>query len=106
MMATATVIEPRQARTDRPGADGHVALTPVLALEELTLGYDGHEVIQNLSLGVTPGQIYGLVGPSGGGKTTAMKMVNRLISITDGDITIDGRSVRQLELTKQALGQS
>ena len=40
-----------------------------------------------------------LVGPSGGGKTTAMKMVNRLISITEGDIRIDGTSVRSLDLT-------
>ncbi len=40
-----------------------------------------------------------LVGPSGGGKTTAMKMVNRLISITEGDIRIDGTSVRSLNLT-------
>jgi len=39
-----------------------------------------------------------LVGPSGGGKTTAMKMVNRLISITEGDIRIDGTSVGSLDL--------
>jgi osmoprotectant transport system ATP-binding protein len=41
-----------------------------------------------------------LIGPSGCGKTTALKMVNRLISITEGDITIDGESVRKLELTQ------
>jgi ABC-type proline/glycine betaine transport system ATPase subunit len=35
-----------------------------------------------------------LVGPSRGCKATAMKMVNRLITMTEGDITIDGRSVR------------
>ena len=45
-----------------------------------------------------------LVGPSGGGKTTAMKMVNRLISITEGDITIDGTSVRSLDLTELRRG--
>jgi osmoprotectant transport system ATP-binding protein len=45
-----------------------------------------------------------LVGPSGGGKTTAMKMVNRLISITEGDITIDGRSVKSLDLTELRRG--
>ena len=37
-----------------------------------------------------------LVGPSGGGKTTALKMVNRLIPFDEGDIRIDGRSVRDL----------
>ena len=36
-----------------------------------------------------------LVGPSGCGKTTAMRMVNRMIDITDGDILLDGRSVRE-----------
>ena len=37
-----------------------------------------------------------LVGPSGGGKTTALKIVNRLIPFDAGDIRIDGRSVRDL----------
>jgi len=41
---------------------------------------------------------------SGCGKTTALKMVNRLISISEGDITIDDRSVRQLELTQLRRG--
>ena len=52
-----------------------------------------------LSLTIPAGEICVLVGPSGGGKTTAMKMVNRLISITEGDIRIDGTSVRSLNLT-------
>jgi osmoprotectant transport system ATP-binding protein len=37
-----------------------------------------------------------LVGPSGGGKTTALKLVNRLIDFDEGDIRIDGRSIRAL----------
>jgi osmoprotectant transport system ATP-binding protein len=45
-----------------------------------------------------------LIGPSGCGKTTALKMVNRLISITDGDITIDGKSIRSLGLTELRRG--
>ena len=45
-----------------------------------------------------------LIGPSGCGKTTALKMVNRLISISGGDITIDGRSVRNLALTELRRG--
>ena len=58
------------------------------------------EAVSELSFEVPPGEICVLIGPSGCGKTTALKMVNRLISITDGDITIDGQSVRQLELTQ------
>jgi osmoprotectant transport system ATP-binding protein len=68
--------------------------------------YPGREraAVQDLSFEVTPGEICVLIGPSGCGKTTALKMVNRLISITDGDITIDGRSVRELELTQLRRG--
>ena len=50
--------------------------------------------ICELSLDVPAGEICVLVGPSGCGKTTAMRMVNRMIEITDGDILLDGDSVR------------
>ena len=45
-----------------------------------------------------------LVGPSGGGKTTALKLINRLIDFDDGDVTIDGRSVRDLPLVELRRG--
>jgi osmoprotectant transport system ATP-binding protein len=48
---------------------------------------------------VPAGAICCLVGPSGGGKTTAMKLVNRLIEFTEGDIVIGGRSVRSVDAT-------
>jgi osmoprotectant transport system ATP-binding protein len=45
-----------------------------------------------------------LVGPSGGGKTTALKMVNRLIPFDSGEIRIDGRDIRSLPLTELRRG--
>jgi osmoprotectant transport system ATP-binding protein len=60
----------------------------------------GRPAVENLTFEVAPGEICVLIGPSGCGKTTALKMVNRLISITDGDITINGASVRDLELSR------
>ena len=45
-----------------------------------------------------------LVGPSGGGKTTALKMINRLIDFEGGDISIDGQSVRSLDVTQLRRG--
>ena len=58
--------------------------------------YPGAEkpAVDHLSLEVPAGEICVLVGPSGCGKTTAMRMVNRMIDITDGDILIGGKSVR------------
>jgi osmoprotectant transport system ATP-binding protein len=47
-------------------------------------------VVQDLSFEVPEGEICVLVGPSGCGKTTSMRMVNRLIEITEGEILIDG----------------
>jgi osmoprotectant transport system ATP-binding protein len=51
--------------------------------------------VDALSLTVPAGEICVLVGPSGCGKTTAMRMVNRMIDITEGDILVGGRSVRK-----------
>jgi osmoprotectant transport system ATP-binding protein len=72
-----------------------------IVFENVTKRYPGRSqpAVTNLSLRIPAGEICVLVGPSGGGKTTAMKMVNRLIDITEGDITIDGRSVRSLDVT-------
>ncbi len=53
--------------------------------------------VRDLSLEVPAGDICVLVGPSGCGKTTAMRMVNRTVTITEGDILIDGTSVKERE---------
>jgi osmoprotectant transport system ATP-binding protein len=58
--------------------------------------YPGASVpaVDELSLEVPAGEICVLVGPSGCGKTTAMRMVNRTVEISSGDITVAGESVR------------
>jgi len=63
---------------------------------EATKRYAGSEAaaVESLSLEVEAGEICVLVGPSGCGKTTAMRMVNRMVEITDGDILVGDRSVR------------
>ena len=68
-----------------------------LDFREATKVYDGSSqpAVDRLSLEVPAGEICVLVGPSGCGKTTAMRMVNRMITITGGDILLDGRSVRE-----------
>jgi osmoprotectant transport system ATP-binding protein len=75
--------------------DGHRAAT--LEFRAATKRYPGQDepAVDRLSLEVPAGEICVLVGPSGCGKTTAMRMVNRMIDITDGDILLDGRSVRE-----------
>jgi osmoprotectant transport system ATP-binding protein len=77
-----------------------------VVFDHVTKVYPGRRqpAVDDLSLTIPPGEICVLIGPSGGGKTTALKMVNRLISITEGDILIDGRGVRGLDLTELRRG--
>jgi osmoprotectant transport system ATP-binding protein len=67
-----------------------------LEFRAATKRYPGTEraAVEALSLEVPAGEICVLVGPSGCGKTTAMRMVNRMIEISDGDILVGGESVR------------
>jgi osmoprotectant transport system ATP-binding protein len=60
--------------------------------------------VDDLSFTIPAGEICCLVGPSGGGKTTAMKLVNRLVELTSGDVRIGGRSVRELDPTELRRG--
>jgi osmoprotectant transport system ATP-binding protein len=78
-----------------------------IAFHGVTKRYAGREstpAIKDLSIEVPAGEICVLIGPSGSGKTTAMKMVNRLIDISDGDISIGGQSVRRMDLTELRRG--
>ena len=77
-----------------------------IVFDHVTKRYPGRAepAVDDLTLTVPEGEICVLVGPSGGGKTTAMKMVNRLIDITDGDIRIGGRSVRAIDVTELRRG--
>jgi len=66
-----------------------------LEFQQVSKTYPGSDepAIQSLSFEVPAGDICVLVGPSGCGKTTTMRMVNRMVSITSGEILLDGRSV-------------
>jgi len=77
-----------------------------LVFDETTKQYAGRPepAVDRLSLTVPAGEICVLVGPSGGGKTTALKLVNRLISLTSGDIRIDGRSILDHDVTELRRG--
>src|SRR5271169_6198579 len=77
-----------------------------LVFDEATKLYPGREsaAVDHLSLTVPAGEICVLVGPSGGGKTTALRLVNRLISLTSGDIRIDGTSILEQDLVELRRG--
>ncbi|HEX8855907.1 MAG TPA: ABC transporter ATP-binding protein [Thermoleophilaceae bacterium] len=77
-----------------------------LTFRDVTKRYAGRAqpAVDHLSLRIPAGEICVLVGPSGAGKTTALKMVNRLIQFDSGDIEIDGRSVLDFEISELRRG--
>ena len=80
---------PADGQSDRQAA--------TLEFRDVTKRYQGQAepAVDKLSLEVPAGEICVLVGPSGCGKTTAMRLVNRMIDLTEGDILLDGRSVTE-----------
>src|SRR5215203_7418732 len=86
-----STIAQKEGSSPSPGAQA-----ASLEFREATKRYPGAQkpAVDALSLEVAAGEICVLVGPSGCGKTTAMRMVNRMIEISDGDILVGGTSVR------------
>ncbi len=60
--------------------------------------YGQTEMLHGLTLAVEAGETVVLIGPSGGGKTTALKLVNGLVQPTSGTVLVDGRSVDSWDL--------
>jgi osmoprotectant transport system ATP-binding protein len=67
----------------------------MIELTNVTKKYDDVTAVENLSFAVQEGETFGLIGTSGCGKTTTLKMINRLIEPTSGSISIDGQPVAQ-----------
>jgi len=78
-----------------------VRLEPVrgrVTFEHVTFAYDGvRQVLKGVSFDVQPGELIGLVGSSGGGKTTIVNLIARFYDVTGGAIRIDGVDVRRLD---------
>jgi ATP-binding cassette subfamily B protein len=69
-----------------------------IQFEDVSFGYDGvKQVLRGVSFDVQPGEMIGLVGPSGGGKTTVTNLIARFYDVTAGRVLADGVDVRELE---------
>jgi ABC-2 type transport system ATP-binding protein len=66
----------------------------VVSLRHVHKTIKKHAIIKDLSFEVREGEVYGFLGPNGSGKTTTIRMMTGLISMTSGDIEICGHSIR------------
>lgn len=65
-------------------------MRPILECQRLTKKYGNFFALSDLTLSLERGQIVGLLGPNGSGKTTLIKLINGLITPSDGHVMIDG----------------
>ncbi len=65
----------------------------MIKVTEVTKYFDDYKVLDEISLHVRKGTIYGLIGPNGAGKTTIINHINGVLKPLSGDITIDGSKV-------------
>ena len=75
----------------------------MLQIKNLTKRYGDKLAVDNLSLHIMPGEIYGFIGHNGAGKTTTIKACTGILNFEEGDILIDGLSIKEkpLECKKQ-----
>ena len=66
----------------------------MLKINHLTKAYGGKKAVDDLSLHIKPGEIYGFIGHNGAGKTTTLKSVVGILQFDQGEILIDGKSVQ------------
>ena len=93
LLATApTVPEPAKPETLARPVRGEVRF------ENVSFRYTPElpEVLHEVSLGIAPGEVVALVGPSGAGKTTVASLLPRFWDVTTGSVTVDGHDVRAL----------
>ena len=70
----------------------------MLKIEHLTKTYGEKKAVDDLTLHIAPGEIYGFIGHNGAGKTTTLKSVVGILQFDEGEILINGKSVRTAPL--------
>ena len=84
---------------DMPGAVPLTRVSGRVTFEGVSFGYrQGVNALENIDFEVQPGQVVGIVGPTGAGKTTLVSFIPRFYEATAGRVLIDGHDVRKLQV--------
>jgi ATP-binding cassette subfamily B protein len=89
---TAILTTPHEIQ-DAPGAKTLSVTQGKIQFDLVSFGYDERLIFKKFNLTIHPGEKVALIGPSGGGKTTIVKLLFRFFDINGGKITIDGQNI-------------
>ncbi|CCE04692.1 putative fused ATP-binding/permease protein [Bradyrhizobium sp. STM 3843] len=102
--AIATLLQPHELR-DHPEAEPLMKIGAAIAFNNISFQYPGgQKIFENFTLRLQPGQRVGLVGQSGGGKSSLFTLLQRFYDPQNGTITIDGQDIARV--TQQSLREA
>ena len=93
-----TLIDTQPLIENKPNAIKLQSFERNITFENVSFAYDAGLVLKNINLSVQKGKTVALIGPSGGGKSTLADLVPRFYDPTEGDVTIDGISIRDYDI--------
>lgn len=76
----------------------------MIKIENVSKSFDGHKVLDNVSIYIKPGTIYGIIGENGVGKSTLIQCLTGVYKQDEGRIEIDGESIYEKNETKLSIG--
>jgi ATP-binding cassette subfamily B protein len=90
--------------TDAPDAIDLDRIDGRVEFDDVSFAYESENVLEDIDFEADPGETVGLVGPTGAGKTTLVKLLLRLYDVSDGEIRVDGHDVHGV--TRSSLRRS
>ena len=70
----------------------------LLTAEHVTKRYAAHTALDDVSLAIPKGSVYGLLGPNGAGKTTLIRIINRITAPDSGRVLLGGREIAPADI--------
>ncbi|OGW78892.1 MAG: hypothetical protein A3I73_02935 [Omnitrophica bacterium RIFCSPLOWO2_02_FULL_45_16] len=92
------VLDTKEIVVEKPNAEELAFFRREVKFKNVFFAYDDKEILKDISLAVSAGEIAAFVGPSGVGKTTLVNLIPRFYDATKGSITIDGVDIRYCKL--------
>lgn len=83
--------------------------TPVLEVNNLSISFGGLRAVDDFSIMIRPGELYGLIGPNGAGKTTVFNLLTGVYKPNEGIIRLDGKDItgkKTMEINKEGIART